>query len=266
MEKIVDKNFEQWSGLSDEYHNSRPMPPKIIVKIILSWLQKEPDTIIDIGCGTGLSTIIWNDFAKNIIGIEPNNDMRTTAEKNAGSNRIEFKKGVSNETNLPSECADIITVSQAFHWMDIDSTLTEFYRVLKKGGVLALYDFVLPPIMGWEIEKAYLNLRQKCSKIIYSQEDPPIHNDKSTYNDRIKLFGKFRHSREVECHSEIEYTPQKLMDLIVDISNLKLAMKIDATFRKGVDELYYSIYDLVRARYIGDNAIIFPYRIVIAIK
>ena len=114
MKKVHEKNFEQWNGLSETYHISRPVPPEIIVKIILSWLQHEPDTIVDVGCGTGLSTIIWIGIAQNIIGIEPNDDMRETAEKKTNSGCIVFKNGVSNKTNLPSGYADIVTVSQAF--------------------------------------------------------------------------------------------------------------------------------------------------------
>lgn len=164
MGKVVHaKNFEQWSVVSDTYHTIRPTPPEAVVKIILSWLGKEPDTVVDVGCGTGLSTGIWKDAASNIIGIEPNSDMRAIAEKHMGSDHIIFKNGVSNETNLPSDYADIITVSQAFHWMDIDSSLSEFYRVLKKGGILAIYDAAWP-IVDWEVDKAVIELREKMQQ------------------------------------------------------------------------------------------------------
>jgi len=263
VNKIVhEKNYELWSGLSEIYHDSRPIPPEIVIKIILSWLQKEPDTVVDIGCGTGLSTIIWNDIAKNIIGIEPNDDMRTTAKKNVESDCIIFMNGVSNKTNLPSDYADIITVSQAFHWMDIDSTLLEFYRVIKPGGVLAIYDFILPPILGWEVEEAFAELRAKCHKIIYSQETPPVHNDKDTYNDRIKLFGKFRYSREVKCHNVKIYTLHKLMDFLYDTSMSNIAIKIDDTIKYDIDELN----GLVNAKCVDEVEVIFAYNIVIAVK
>ena len=263
MEKIVhEKNFEQWSGLSKIYHDIRPVPPEAIIKIILLWLKKEPETVVDVGCGTGLSTIIWNDIAKNIIGIEPNDDMRTTAEKNTVSDNIVFKKGFSNKTNLPSDYADVITVSQAFHWMDIDSTLFEFYRILKLGGVLAIYDFALPPIIGWEIEKAFLDLRAKCTEITYSQKTPPVHNDKNTYNDRIKSFCKFKYSREAMCHSVEKWTLEKAMGLFVNISNASFAMKIDTSIKKDVDEFC----DLVKEKSSSEVEIIFPYKIVIAVK
>jgi len=263
MDKIVhEKNFEQWSGLSEKYHNSRPIPPDIIPKIIMSWLRKEPDTVVDIGCGTGLSTIIWNGIATSIIGIEPNDDMRAAAEKSFDLSNIVFRKGVSNDTSLPSDYVDIITVSQAFHWMDIDSTLIEFCRILKPGGVLAIYDFVMPPVIDWEIEKAYSEFRKKCSDIVYSQEVPPVHNDKSTYNDRIISFGKFRYSREVECHSVIKLTPLKAAEFLVGITDASFAMEIEPALKKSIDEFY----DFVEVKFSSEHEIIIPYRMVIALK
>ena len=263
MKKTVhEKNYEIWSGLSETYHDSRPLPPAFIVKIILSWLQKEPDTVVDVGCGTGLSTLIWDRIAKRIVGIEPNDEMRAIAEKIACSDSIVYKRGVSNETNLPSDYTDVITVSQAFHWMDIDSTLVEFYRILKKNGILAIYDFALPPVIGWEIEKAFIELRTKCSEIVYSQETSPVHNDKNTYNDRIKSFGKFRYSREAVLHNAEKWTQEKLMDFIVNISNADFAVKIDTAIKEDVDEFCA----LIKAKCSGEIEIIFPYKAVIAVK
>jgi len=264
MEKIVnEKNIEQWRGMADIYHDARPaIPGEIITKIILLLFRKEPDTVVDVGSGTGRSTIIWENIVPNIIGIEPNDDMRTTAEKNTNSDRIVFKKGVSNETNLSSDCADIITISQAFHWVDINSSLVEFYRVLKKDGILAIYDFELSPVIDWEIEKAYLDLTAKCSEIYYSQKNPASRNDKSTYHDKIKSFGKFRYSKEVTCHSVEKFTPQRLLEFALETSNALFVMKIDATIKKDIDDFY----DLVKAKYSGEFEVIFSYKILLAIK
>jgi len=263
MGKLVhEQNYEQWSGLSEKYHSDRPLPPDIIVKIILSWLQRNPDTVVDIGCGTGLSTIIWNDIAKKIIGIEPNDDMRATAEKCYDFTKITFINGVSNDTSLVSDYADIVTVSQAFHWMDIDSTLIEVYRILKPGGVLAVYDFTIPPVLDWETEKSLLTLRERFSKIVYSQETPPIHNDKDSYNDRIILFGKFKHSRKVECHNKLLMTPQKAAEFCIGISNANFAVKADPMLRKDVDDFYA----YVNNKYSGEVEVIIPYKMVIAVK
>lgn len=188
--------------------------------------------------------------------------MRATAEKNANFNHIVFKKGVSNETNLPSGYADIITFSQSFHWMDIDSTLLEFYRVLKDGGVLAIYDCVWPPVMDCEIEKTYRELMTKCSKVSYSQENPPVHNDRNTYNDRIKSFGKFRYSREIAFHCVEQCTPQRVVEFTLTQGSTSDTMKIDASIKRDIDEFF----DLMKARCSSEFEVIFPYKIVIAKK
>ena len=264
MQKIVHaKNFEQWSGLTETYHNSRPVPPETIKKIILSWLRREPDVVVDVGCGTGLSTTVWDGVAKSVIGIEPNDDMRATAEKYTASDSIVYKKAVSNETGLPSDYADIITVSQAFHWMDIDSTLDEFYRILRKGGVLAIYDCELSPIIDWEIEKAYDELRAKCFDISYSRENPPVHNDKSSYKTRIRAFGKFRYSREATCHSVEKCTPQRVANFALTQGGIiNDALEIDATIQKDID----GFSDLVKMRCANEFDIISSYKMVLAVK
>jgi ubiquinone/menaquinone biosynthesis C-methylase UbiE len=263
MDQVLhEENYKQWNGLSEKYHNDRPKPPDVIVQIILSWLQREPDTVVDVGCGTGLSTVIWNGIAKEIVGIEPNDDMRSTAIDNYDSENISFITGVSNDTGLPSNYTDIITVSQAFHWMDINSTLFEFYRILKPGGILAIYDFVLPPVCDWEIEKTNLEMREKFSNIVYSQERPPVHNDKDTYNDRIKSFGKFRFTRKVECHNTLFMTPLKLADFLIGISNACFAIKTDPSLSKDLDDFY----NFVKAKYENDIEVLLPYKLVMAVK
>jgi ubiquinone/menaquinone biosynthesis C-methylase UbiE len=259
---VHEKNYEQWSGLSEKYHNDRPLPPEVIIKIILSWLQNDPETVVDVGSGTGLSTIIWKDIAKNIIGIEPNDDMRLTAEKRYSTEPITFKKGVSNDIELPSDYTDIITVSQAFHWMDIESTLLEFYRILKYNGVLAIYDFVLPPVICWEIEKASFDLRKMFSDVVYKQEEPPIKNDKCVYKDKIISFGKFRYTREVECHKIVVMTPQRIADFLVGISNASFAVKINPALKRVVDDFY----ELVMDKYKDEVETVLPYKMVIAVK
>ncbi|MCL2573201.1 MAG: hypothetical protein FWE34_01460 [Defluviitaleaceae bacterium] len=116
--------------------------------------------------------------------------------------------------------------------MDTGSSLVEFHRVLKPDGVLAIYDFALPPIFDWEIEKAFVELRDKCSKIYYAQENPPKHNNKNTCADKIKAFSKFRHVREVSCHGLEAWEAQKLMDFVLSTSNAPYATEFDTTIKK----------------------------------
>ena len=42
---------------------------------------------------------------------------------------------------MPDDSCDVITVAQALHWFDLDSFYTEAKRILKRGGVLAVWAY-----------------------------------------------------------------------------------------------------------------------------
>ena len=59
---------------------------------------------------------------------------------------VNFVSGFSDNTGLENSSVDIITCSQSFHWMNPETTLNEASRILKKGGVFAVYDCDWPPV------------------------------------------------------------------------------------------------------------------------
>uniref|UniRef100_UPI001C2FFD80 class I SAM-dependent methyltransferase n=1 Tax=Lysinibacillus sp. GbtcB16 TaxID=2824761 RepID=UPI001C2FFD80 len=72
--------------------------------------------------------------------------------------QLSFVKGYSHELDLAGDFADVITCSQSFHWMEPQSTLREFARVLRPGGVFAAYDCDWPPAFNWQVEEAFRKL------------------------------------------------------------------------------------------------------------
>jgi SAM-dependent methyltransferase len=99
----------------------------------------EESVIADIGSGTGISTKLFLENGNTVYGVEPNAKMREAAE--------EFLKyfpnfrsvdGTSTNTELSDASIDIVTAAQAFHWFDPEPTRSEFKRILKPGGWVAL--------------------------------------------------------------------------------------------------------------------------------
>ncbi|MGV2794952.1 methyltransferase domain-containing protein, partial [Clostridium perfringens] len=136
------ENIERFSGFAELYDRYRPEAPQLVVELLGNYLGRKPDLVMDLGCGTGLSTLIWGGRAERVIGVEPNADMRSEANRKlkgaAGpAERITFVPGYSNRLDTPDNSVDIITCSQSFHWMEPVSTLKEAHRVLKRGGVFA---------------------------------------------------------------------------------------------------------------------------------
>ncbi len=95
--------------------------------------------IADIGSGTGISSKLFLDNGNVVHGVEPNARMRVAAEEFLSA----FPKfvsidGTSTFTTLATDSIDIATAAQAFHWFDPEPTRSEFRRILKPGGWVAL--------------------------------------------------------------------------------------------------------------------------------
>jgi SAM-dependent methyltransferase len=74
--------------------------------------------------------------------IEPNHTMRTLAERElAAYPTCQIVAGCAEATTLTDHSADLITVAQALNWFDPKSTRTEFLRILKPGGWLAILKY-----------------------------------------------------------------------------------------------------------------------------
>jgi arsenite methyltransferase len=110
-------------------------------------LAPEPgETIVDIGCGTGLLTL---DLARavggtgNVIGIDPSAEMRSVCEKRCSDRtNVEIIEGTVESLPLEDNSVDGAVSLQVFEYVsDIAAALKEVSRVLRPGGRLVVGDF-----------------------------------------------------------------------------------------------------------------------------
>jgi ubiquinone/menaquinone biosynthesis C-methylase UbiE len=142
----MTETSEIWTGEAIKYDRTRPTPPPALLDLLTQLIHTpHPALVVDLGSGTGLSTAIWGERAQQVIGIEPNADMRAQAVRKIAHHpyaaQIEYREGVAHQTSLPDECADIVTCAQSLHWMEPTSTLAEIVRILRPGGLFAAYDY-----------------------------------------------------------------------------------------------------------------------------
>jgi len=193
------KNKNRFLGFVDVYDQARPGMPEYPIEIITKYLNKKADVVVDLGCGSGLSTIVWKNHCNAVIGIEPGDEMFLAASKKADSG-ISFKKAFAHETGLSGNCADVVICSQSFHWMNPELTLSEVNRILKTGGIFAAVDYDWPPVCKWEAEVAHKQLFYKVSCLeeeYVDLKDRFIRWDKNKHLSHIKDSGYFRHQREI---------------------------------------------------------------------
>lgn len=112
-------------------------------KIIFDKYINKDDTILDIGCGAGRTTInLYKRGYKNIIGLDLSTRLIAYANNYIKENNmdINFVVGDATELEYPENAFDVVIFS--FNGMQCipgkknrDNVLKEVYRVLKPGGI-----------------------------------------------------------------------------------------------------------------------------------
>jgi ubiquinone/menaquinone biosynthesis C-methylase UbiE len=205
VSKRVAANVERFSGFAEVYDRYRPQPPPVIVDLLTQLVQCDRPAVVDLGSGTGLSSLLWTNRAATVTGVEPNPDMRAQAARRAeaaGALNVRFIEGLSIATGLPDACADIVTCSQSLHWMEPEPTFAEVARILRVGGVFAAYDCDWPPVLNPDAEQAYIACRIQAGQVEQTRRIAPhVHQwNKGEHLRRIRESGRFRYAREVVVH------------------------------------------------------------------
>ncbi len=240
----MQNNADRFLGFADIYESSRPRVPEYPVGVVCRYLGRKPHLIVDMGCGTGLSTEIWQEVGDKILGIEPNDDMRGIAEKKANP-KMSFIKAFSDCTGLDDLCADVVVCSQSFHWMEPEATLKEVNRILKSGGIFAALDCDWPPVTKWEAEKAYMRLYDKVKEI--EAGVPDIKNSftrypKEKHLENIIKSGYFIYARELLFSNTEICTKERFRNIILSQGSTQTILKkCPELITKQLDEFYDSI-------------------------
>lgn len=232
----LSNNVNRFSGFANLYDQHRPVAPQQVVQVLTRYVGHRPSLIIDLGCGTGLSTFIWQDHADQIIGVEPNEDMRNIALEKLnqleGAQPISFVSGYADQISAEPASVDIVTCSQSFHWMEPGSTLKEIDRILRVGGIFAVYDYDWPPTLHWMLEEEYLSLMTKADDIIavaVANRDLVHRWNKNDHLTHIRESGVFRYTREIVFHNMERCTADRYVGLLLSQGSVQTVLKLGLT-------------------------------------
>jgi SAM-dependent methyltransferase len=131
---------ERFGVRAAAYARARPGYPDFAVAALAQALALPSGaTIVDVGCGTGLSCEPFLRAGFAVIGVEPNAPMRAQAlERLAGQPRFTAGNGRAENTGLAAGCADLYLAAQAFHWFDVAAARNEALRILRPPARAAL--------------------------------------------------------------------------------------------------------------------------------
>jgi SAM-dependent methyltransferase len=131
---------QRFSDRVEAYVKFRPDYPAELVKTLVQKTMLDAGAVVaDVGSGTGIFTRLLLDQQLKVFAVEPNANMRNAAEV-LFSDYPNFTSvdAPAERTGLAEHSVDLVTAAQAFHWFNNAATKTEFRRILKADGKLAL--------------------------------------------------------------------------------------------------------------------------------
>lgn len=131
---------ERFTIRVDNYLKYRPHYPAEIINVLQDLIGLNPAWhIADIGVGTGFSAELFLQHGNRVTGIEPNAAMRSAGDVYLQSYpSYSSLSSTAEQTGLSDHSVDLILAGQAFHWFRLPETKTEWQRILRPEGWVAL--------------------------------------------------------------------------------------------------------------------------------
>jgi SAM-dependent methyltransferase len=108
---------------------------------------------LDVGCGTGHSTVALTAVAESVVGIDTSAEMLRNRLLHP---KVAYVKAAAESAPFLDRHFDLITVGLAFHWFDAEPFLNEAHRLLGTSGWLVIYNCLFtgemkeePSLEGW---------------------------------------------------------------------------------------------------------------------
>jgi ubiquinone/menaquinone biosynthesis C-methylase UbiE len=149
IENRWDILYRDYPEIYDEFANV-PYEPKMI-DILHEKFDFSKKKVVDIGSGSGRSTIEIAKYAEYVIGVEPEKSMRSIAKKNTADKNLEnvfYIEGKAEKIPLDDYSADMVIAITAPLFVE------ESKRVTKPGGTIISVG-VAPGWYGGELSSVF---------------------------------------------------------------------------------------------------------------
>ena len=131
----------RFSSRVADYVRYRPTYPAAVFRLLREHCGLTSESVVaDVGSGTGISTQPFLEAGNVVYAVEPNAGMRGAAERLLG-HHSSFRSvaATAEATTLAPHSIDLIIAGQAFHWFDRAAARTEFARILRPSGWIAIF-------------------------------------------------------------------------------------------------------------------------------
>ncbi|HTB84477.1 MAG TPA: class I SAM-dependent methyltransferase [Candidatus Sulfotelmatobacter sp.] len=135
---------DHFSGVANRYADFRPHYPAAIFDY-LATLVPAGATVWDCACGNGQATHDLASRYATVIATDASKEQIASATPNP---KVKFQVATAEASGLPDHSVELVTVAQAIHWFNLERFYAEVRRVLKPGGVLAVWAYGINQVEG----------------------------------------------------------------------------------------------------------------------
>jgi SAM-dependent methyltransferase len=131
---------EGFGADAGRYDRARPTYPAALVERIVA--ASPGREVVDVGCGTGISSRLFEAAGCRVLGVEP--DPRMAEQARQGGTEVEVAK--FEDWDPAGRAFDAVVAAQAWHWVDLVAGAAKAAEALRPGGRLAvLWNAFAPP-------------------------------------------------------------------------------------------------------------------------
>ena len=149
-----------FSKQSDLYARYRPTYPKAIYDHILSFV-KEKSIAWDCATGNGQAAVVLADHFKKVIATDIS---AAQIDKAIKKENIEYSVCPAESTPFADNTFDLVTVAQAYHWINWKEFKKEVTRVCKPGAIIAIWVYFRNMPGDKKIDDAIFNFYENVTR------------------------------------------------------------------------------------------------------
>lgn len=207
-------------SVAERYARSRPYFHLLVIDKIAAFTGTDTPLsyALDVGCGTGQSTVALREIAAQVVGTDISIDMLAQAQAVIGT---AYVQAIAEQLPFADAAFELMTVSMAFHWFDRARFLTEANRVLKPQGWLVIYD---NNFMGRMRENPEPEYDEWVRNVYLQRYQTPARNSAPLTGEDAERFG-FRFMGRETYSNDVAQTPEENAAYLMTQSNVIAAVE-----------------------------------------
>lgn len=201
---------------------------------------------LDVGCGTGRSTIALAEHCHTVVGIDPSTAMLDQAIQHP---KVTYHNGILRDSNIDSNAFDVVTFAGSLFYSKSKALYDEVVRTSVKGARIIVYDFEV------SLDTIYQILEVTEHEELAGQYDHEV-------NFSDLLDGRLEEIQVAQEDVEFEISPEHMAHLALaepsiygvlasTFNNEGILEKVTRLFRDTAERktlhvhatIFYSVYD-----------------------